>query len=186
MNKSVEIAANVFNAASILLAGINSFHTWWVGIIGCMLFGIVFFTAQLYADATLQVFFIVTSVIGWRNWIRGHAGTELPVRRTRWLPLAGMFLTGSLVAGGYGWLLHRFTNAFAPFLDSVVLAFSVLGQLLLMRRRYESWWCWLLVNSIAVPLFLSRGLTITAILYAAFWVNALVALVRWRKLIVCG
>jgi nicotinamide mononucleotide transporter len=87
------------------------------------------------------------------------------------------------VATAYGWLLHRFTDAYAPFLDSVVLAFSVLGQLLLMRRRYESWWCWLLVNSIAVPLYASRGLTITAALYAAFWINAIVALVRWRKLI---
>jgi nicotinamide mononucleotide transporter len=183
MNRGVEIAANAFNAASILLAGINSFHTWWVGIIGCALFAWVFFTAQLYADATLQLFFIATSAIGWRNWLRGNAGGELPVRRTRLLPLAGMFLGGAVVAGLYGWLLHRFTNAFAPFLDSVVLAFSVLGQFLLMRRRYEAWCCWLLVNSIAVPLFLSRGLTITAVLYAAFWINALVALFRWRKLI---
>ena len=83
----------------------------------------------------------------------------------------------------YGGLLHRFTNAYAPFPDSVVLTFSVLGQFLLMRRHYESWWCWLLVDSIAVPLYLTRGLTVTAILYASFWINAVVALVRWRKLI---
>ena len=183
MSKGLEIAANVFNAASILLAAKNSFHTWWVGIVGCVLFGLVFFSTQLYADVTLQVFFIVTSAIGWRNWVHGNAGAGLPVRRTRPLPLAGMFLGGAAVAALYGWLLHRFTNAFAPFLDSCVLAFSVLGQLLLVRRYYESWWCWLLVNSIAVPLFLSRGLTVTAVLYTAFWINAIVALVRWRKLI---
>lgn len=183
MNKGVEIAANVFNAASILLAAGNSFHTWWVGIVGCVLFGWVFFSTQLYADVTLQIFFIVTSVIGWRNWVNGNAGTGLPVRRTQPIPLAVMLLAGAGVAAGYGWLLHRFTNAFAPFLDSVVLAFSVLGQLLLMRRRYESWWCWLLVNSIAAPLYLTRGLTVTAVLYAVFWVNALVALFRWPKLI---
>ncbi len=184
MTKGVEIAANVFNAASILLAGLNSFHTWWVGIVGCLLFGWVFFTAQLYADVTLQLFFIVTSLIGWRNWRHGDPGGELPVRRTRSLPLAAMLAAGGAVALGYGWLLHCFTNAYAPFLDSVVLAFSVLGQLLLMRRRYESWWCWLLVNTIAVPLYLTRGLTVTAVLYSAFWINALVALVRWRRLIV--
>jgi nicotinamide mononucleotide transporter len=183
MNQGIEIAANAFNAASILLAARNSFHTWWVGIVGCVLFSWVFFNTQLYADVTLQVFFIVTSIMGWRNWVHGNAGVGLPVRRTPPLPLAGMFLAGAAVAALYGWLLHRFTNAFAPFLDSVVLAFSVLGQLLLVRRRYESWWCWLLVNTIAVPLFFTRGLTLTAVLYAAFWVNALVALFRWRKLI---
>lgn len=183
MNSGGEIAANVFNAASILLAGRNSFHTWWVGIVGCVLFAWVFFSTQLYADVTLQVFFIVTSIIGWRNWERGHAGAELPVRRTQLVPLVGMILVGAAVAALYGWLLHTFTNAFSPFLDSVVLAFSVLGQLLLMGRRYESWWCWLLVNTIAVPLYFTRGLTVTAILYTAFWINALVALFRWRKFI---
>lgn len=183
MSPGWEIAANIANAVSIVLAARNSLHTWWVGIVGCALFGWVFFRSQLYADVTLQAFFIVTSMIGWQNWAHGDAGAELPVRRTRPSSLAAMLVAGAFVAALYGWLLHRFTDAFAPFLDSVVLAFSVLGQLLLMRRRYESWWCWLLVNSIAVPLFLARGLTLTAILYSAFWVNALVALFRWRRLV---
>ena len=91
-------------------------------------------------------------------------------------------VSGTVVALAYGWLLYRFTDAFAPFLDSVVLAFSVVGQLLLIARRVENWWCWLLVNTIAVPLYASRGLFLTAVLYAAFWVNALVALRRWRQL----
>jgi nicotinamide mononucleotide transporter len=183
MSKGLELAANTVNAVSILLAMRNSVHTWWVGTIGCVLFGWVFLDARLYADATLQLFFLVTSGVGWWQWSRGNAGAELPVRRTPPLAITGFMLAGAAVAALYGWLLHRFTNAVAPFPDSVVLAFSVLAQLLLMNRRYESWWCWLLVNTIAVPLFFSRGLTITAVLYAAFWVNALVALIRWRKLI---
>jgi nicotinamide mononucleotide transporter len=78
--------------------------------------------------------------------------------------------------------LYRFTDAYAPFLDSIVLAFSVLGQFLMIDRRVESWWCWLLVNTIAVPLYASRGLYLTAVLYAAFWVNAIVSLLHWRRL----
>lgn len=183
MGTTCEIAANAFNAGSIVLAGLNSKHTWWTGIIGCVLFALVFFAAKLYADVTLQLFFIVTSAMGWWNWLCGRTGAELPVRRTRPLYVGIWLITGAGVAAGYGWLLHRFTDAYAPFLDSVVLAFSVLGQFLLMGRRYETWWCWLLVNSIAVPLYLTRGLNLTAVLYAAFWINALVALLRWRKYI---
>jgi nicotinamide mononucleotide transporter len=183
MSQGWEIAANALNALSILLAALNSVHTWWVGIAGSLAFAVVFFGTQLYADMTLQAFFVATSAIGWRNWLRGNAGAPLPVRRTPLPPLAMMLAAAALVAVAYGWLLHRLTNAYAPFLDSVVLAFSVLGQLLLMRRKYESWWCWLLVNTIAVPLYATRGLTVTAILYAGFWVNAVVALIRWRKLI---
>jgi nicotinamide mononucleotide transporter len=183
VNRGLEIAANALNAASILLAGFNSVHTWWVGILGCLLFGWVFFHTQLYADVTLQGFFVATSAIGWRSWLRGEGGHAMPVRHTQPVSLTGMLIAASILAVIYGALLHRFTNAYAPFLDSIVLAFSILGQFLLVRRRYEAWWCWLLVNSISVPLYLSRGLKVTAVLYAAFWINALISLIRWRKLI---
>ena len=183
-----EIAANVFNTASILLAGRNSVHTWWTGIVGSALFMGVFFGARLYADVTLQAFFIVTSVVGWVRWQRGAATNrpELPVRRTRPGPALAMTLAGVVVTVGYGLLLRRYTNAYAPFVDSVVLAFSVLGQFLLVGRRIENWWCWLLVNTISVPLYARRGLYVTAALYAVYWINALVSLRHWRRLLAEG
>ncbi|HJR57841.1 MAG TPA: nicotinamide riboside transporter PnuC [Vicinamibacterales bacterium] len=179
---NAEVAANAFVAAAIFLAGRNNIHTWWTGIVGCGLFAWVFFDAKLYADVTLQGFFILTSVYGWWKWLHGNAGQELPVRFSAPRLLIASAAGATAVALGYGWLLLRFTDAYAPFLDSVVLAFSVLGQLLMMERRVENWWAWLLVNTIAVPLYASRGLQVTSVLYAAFWVNALVSLVTWRRL----
>jgi nicotinamide mononucleotide transporter len=184
LNAGWEIAANGFNTASILLAGRNSVHTWWTGILGCLLFAVVFFGARLYADLTLQAFFIITSGLGWWNWLHGRTGAAIPVQRTRPAWLMTLLVAGAVVAGAYGVVLHRFTNAYAPFLDSVILAFSVLGQFLLMGRRVENWWCWLLVNSIAVPLYTVRGLHLTAILYTVFWLNAVVSLFRWQRLLV--
>jgi nicotinamide mononucleotide transporter len=177
-----EFAANGFVAAAIFLAGRNNIHTWWIGIVGCALFGWVFYHAKLYADVTLQGFFILTSIYGWWKWLHGHQGGALPVRVSAPRLLIGSGLAAAAVALGYGWLLLRFTDAYAPFLDSIVLAFSVLGQLLMMERRVENWWAWLLVNTIAVPLYASRGLHLTSVLYAAFWVNAVVALRKWRSL----
>lgn len=179
---ATEIAANLFNAASIFLAGRNSIHMWWTTIVGCVLFTYVFFHAKLYADVTLQAFFITTAVLGWWRWLHGAKGSELPVRHSGAAIIAATAVAGLLVTAGYGWLLHRFTDAYAPFVDSTVLAFSVLGQLLLIDRRVESWWCWILVNTIAVPLYAIRGLHLTAVLFAVFWVNAVVSLVHWNRL----
>lgn len=181
--KGLEIVANAVNALAILLAGRNSVHTWWTGIIGCVLFGWLFFEAKLYADTTLQLFFIGTSVAGWRLWRRGGAGAELPVRRTPASGLAAAIVAAVAVALGYGWLLHRFTDAWSPFVDSLVLTSSVVAQLLLMSRRFESWPCWLFVNTLSVPLFWSRGLFVTSVLYALFWLNALISIFHWRRLL---
>lgn len=177
----LEIAANAVTTTSILLAARNSLHTWWTGIIGCLLFAALFWTAELYADVVLQVFFVATSAYGWWHWTHGAAGQELPVRSTGVGMLAAAAAAAALVAAGYGWLLHRFTDAYAPFADSAILAFSVLAQVLLMQRRAATWPFWLVVNTIAVPVFASRGLYLTAVLYGAYWLNAWFGWWRWRR-----
>ncbi len=179
----IEVAANGVTALSILLAGRNSVHTWWTGILGCALFALVFLEARLYADVALQGFFIATSALGWWYWLAGDHGRSLPVSRARPALLAWASCAGILAALAYGTLLHRFTDAYAPFLDSSVLAFSVIAQVLLMQRRLESWLFWLLVNTIAVPLFASRGLHLTAVLYGAYWLNAVASWWHWRGLV---
>ncbi len=181
MPSLLEIAANAAITLSIFLAGRNSVHTWWTGIVGCVLFALLFFHTQLYADVTLQVFFIVTSFTGWWQWLRGNNGPPLPTSRAPLRSLAWIVPSGVAAAAGYGMILYTYTDAYAPFADSVILVFSVIAQLLLMRRRLETWIFWFLVNSIAVPLYASRGLYLTSALYAAYWLNAIVSYYLWNR-----
>jgi nicotinamide mononucleotide transporter len=177
----LEVAANLLATVSILLAARNSVHTWWIGIAGCALFAVLFFRTQLYADVTLQLFFIVTGVMGWCAWSQGAAGAPLPIRRAPPALLALMAIVAGMVAFGYGAILHRYTDAYAPFIDSAVLVLSVVAQLLLVRRMIETWAVWLVADIIAVPLYASRGLYLTAALYAAYGLNALYGAWRWRR-----
>ncbi|TDN52546.1 nicotinamide riboside transporter PnuC [Scandinavium goeteborgense] len=176
-----EIAACLAYAISVWLAARNNAHTWWTGIIGSVLYGWVFWSVQLYADVTLQLFFITTSITGWWHWLKGNQGEVLPIRRTRPGHFLLLLTSAVVVAGGYGLLLHTFTNAWAPWLDSLILTFSVLAQFMLMGRRIENWYIWLAVNTLAVPLYAARGLNLTACLYLVFWFNAWHGLYHWRK-----
>ena len=110
-----EIAACLAYAVSVWLAARNNVHTWWIGIIGSILYGWVFWSVQLYADVTLQLFFIATSITGWIHWLKGQGGDILPVRRTQASHFFLLLLCAVVVAGGYGFLLHTFTNAWAPW-----------------------------------------------------------------------
>lgn len=182
MTSPLELAANAFTAAAIFLAGRNNVHTWWTGMVGCTLFGVLFAQNRLYADVVLQLFFVATGVLGWWRWLRGNHGSPLPITHAGWRTLTWMIPTGIAATAAYGGLLHLYTDAYAPFIDSAVLVFSVIAQLLMMQRRIESWPVWLLVNTIAVPLYYSRGLHLTAFLYLCFWFNAIVSWIWWRKL----
>ncbi len=175
----LEWLANAFYLVSVVLAAKNNINTWWTGIVGTLLFAILFFKVQLYADVTLMLFYLGTSVYGWSYW---RKGTVLaPISQTRSNILALFTFGAVLTTLLYGVLLHIWTDAYAPFIDSAILMFSVLAQLLLMRRRIETWVFWLLVDTIAVPLYFSRGLELTAILYVGFWLNAVYGYWSWRR-----
>lgn len=177
----VEIAASATYVASVWMAARNSIHTWWIGIIGCLLYGWVFFSVQLYANVTLQLFFIATSIAGWVNWLSGDQGKAVPIRRTPGWKIAVFALAALCVSSAYAYLLHIFTNAWALWFDSLVMTFSIMAQFMLMGRRLENWYVWLLVNTIAVPLYASRELYLTAGLYLVFWCNAWYGLYQWRR-----
>jgi len=55
------------------------------------------------------------------------------------------------------------------------------AQCLLMQRKLATWPWWLAVNTVSVPLFASRGLWLTAVLYAAYWCNAWHGWWHWRR-----
>lgn len=181
----LEWSANIMTAVCIFLAGRNNIHTWWTGIIACALFGALFYEAKLYADVTLQGFFIVTGIIGWLGWLKRKAGekvVELPVTYATKRTTAIMLGTAVVTAALYGALLYHFTDAYAPWIDSLVLTLSVVGQLLLMRRNVQTWPVWVLVNTLSVPLYFSRELYLSAGLYTLFFFNALWSWKTWRKL----
>jgi nicotinamide mononucleotide transporter len=178
----LEFAANLANLVSIFLATRNSVHTWWTGIVGCSLFTWLFCLSNLYADATLQLFFIGTSFLGWWQWLHCNGQpVERPLSRAQPRQLIWIIPAGIAATLLYGGMLHHFTNAYAPFIDSAVLTLSVIAQLLLMQRKLETWIFWFLANSIAIPLYASRELWLTAGFYVLFWFNAPIGFIRWHR-----
>lgn len=56
---------------------------WPLGIANVLLLLVVFLNAALYADAALQVCYVLLGVYGWHQWLRGGPGAAgLAVRRT--------------------------------------------------------------------------------------------------------
>jgi nicotinamide mononucleotide transporter len=145
----------------------------------------VFFTQiKLYADAVLQVFFLITSILGWLAWQKDKAGdaeAELPVTwtptRERW---AYLVLT-VISSVGIGFVFDRYTDAHVPYWDAGCAGISVAAQILMMKRRIESWHLWVVVDVVYTALYATKGAWLTVILYAIFAVIAVGGLREWRK-----
>lgn len=178
----IEIAATLFGVANILLIIRRSVWNFPFALAMVTLYGFIFAEARLYSDAGLQIFFFIVNLYGWWSWSRSRAeGGTIRVRR---LSPGMIFLcaAGSAAATlGWGGLMARLTDATHPFWDASIAMLSVTAQLLMAKRYLENWWWWIAVNALSIPLYLIKGLALTAALYGLFLVLALWGLIEWRR-----
>ncbi|MFZ6814413.1 nicotinamide riboside transporter PnuC [Undibacterium sp. Rencai35W] len=156
---------------------------WFFSIVSSALYGIVFFDAKLYGDMSLQLVFVLVSIWGWAQWLqKGDAGgSVLQVSRLttaqRSVSVIG-WLAGFVVLSVF---LKSYTDTDVAYADGFLTAGSLLGQLLLSRKKWENWHVWIIVDVLYVGLYVYKGLMLTAILYAIFVLMAIIGLRAWSK-----
>jgi nicotinamide mononucleotide transporter len=155
---------------------------WPVGILNVALLMLVFWSAGLYADAGLQILYLLLGVYGWWAWLHGGVDRgRLMVRtttRTEWLAqaAAGVLLTAAL------WLfLDRLTSSTVPFADALTTALSLLATYGQSRKLVENWWLWIAADLIYIPLYGYKDLWLTSILYVAFLALCVAGLRAWQS-----
>ena len=179
----LEVAGNAFTLASVYAARTNSVHTWWTGMVGVTLYGVLFFGAKLYADVVLQVFFFGTCVVGWWQWRHGGvAGGELPITTLSVGQRVAAVVAVLGAAFFFGTVFSRFTDASLPYADSYILGGSVVAQLLMMRRKIDHWPIWITVDIVAVTVYGLKGLYLTSAVYAVLLVLCVQGIVEWRRI----
>lgn len=151
-----------------------------VGIANSALFLILFTTARLWADASLQVMFIVLGIAGWWQWVRSRgASPDIRVRRTPIAELAGCIafvVTATAVLTS----VLRAAHDIAPFWDALTTALSIVAQWLLNTRRLETWWFWIAADCVYIPLYVVKRLDLTAVVYVLFLGLCVTGFRSWR------
>ena len=181
----IEIAAAMLGVVNILLVVRRSLWNYPFGLAMVALYFFVFWDAKLYSDALLQIFFFVIQIVGWIAWSRAEQvddGVAVGWMKRR---AQAIWLVATLVAIAiWGSIMARYTDAAAPLADAAVAGLSVSAQLLQSFRRVESWVLWIVVDALAIGVFASRGLAVTAALYSLFLILAVIGLIQWRRKVI--
>ncbi|HEU0198017.1 MAG TPA: nicotinamide riboside transporter PnuC [Nevskiaceae bacterium] len=179
---AVEAIAALVSAAAVWLTVQRQMLSYPVGIASVVLYAWVFVVARLYSDALLQGFFGVMLVYGWFHWQR-HLTDDGLVQPAplAWRPACGGVVISLIGAVALGYLMHRYTNAALPWLDSLLTALSLLAQWWQSRRHIAAWWLWIGVDVVYVGEYIYKDLRITSVLYAGFVVLAILGLRAWQR-----
>ena len=166
---------------NVALVALRSVWNYPFALVAVSVYAVVFFEAKLYSDMLLQGFFFALNLYGWAVWMRAREDRGVPVG---WMTDRARLLWGVVtIIAWVVWssLMHRYTDAVAPWIDGAIAMLSITAQWLLARRRVESWWLWILVDLIAVPLFAWRGLYATSIVYVILLGLSIDGLIQWRR-----
>ena len=201
-NNYIEIFGAVTGIIFVILEVRQTIWLWPVGIITSAFYIFIFFTGKLYADMTLQGYYLIISIIGWYWWLNGSGNPEdagkpegnmvnrqkheLQVTRLKQktgLVLSVVFLfLYSLI-----WMiLSRFTDSPVPGWDAFITSLSIVATWMLARKIFEHWFIWIVVNIVSAVLFINRGLYPTVILYLVYAIMSFAGLVVWKKSLKSG
>jgi nicotinamide mononucleotide transporter len=176
-----EVLGFLTGAAAVWLVVRENVWNWPVGIANSAFFVVLFFQARLFADAGLNVLYVVLGCLGWYWWLRGGENrTALRVGRVSARHAGVLAGLGVVATAGMTILLERVGDA-APFPDALTTVLSLIAQYMLTRKLLENWAVWITADVIYIGLYLSRDLYLTALLYAVFLGMCVAGLVRWRR-----
>nr|WP_051944515.1 nicotinamide riboside transporter PnuC [Streptacidiphilus rugosus] len=152
-----------------------------IGIANNVFFLALFWNAALYADAVLQIVYLLLGAIGWWQWL--HDGG----RRTRRAmghaaPRTLLVLLALVVPATWGLtLVLERAHDIAPFWDALTTALSLAAQWLLNAKQLQNWYFWIAADLVYIPLYAVKRLDLTAVVYVLFLALCLVGLRDWRR-----
>jgi len=154
---------------------------WPVGLVQVVAYIFVFLDAKLYADAGLQMVYVVLGIWGWVNWTRGHTNLPINPRKSTNLEFKMQFFALGIISGLLWLWLSRRTDSTTPIPDAVTTALSLVATYGQAKKLIESWYFWILADLIYVPLYFYKHLPLTAVLYAGFLALCLMGLREWMR-----
>ena len=177
-----EIVAAILAIAYLMLAMLEDIRCWVAWIISSLMYFFVMYSANLYMEALLQIFYIFIGLYGLYQW-RFKADKKDALKITTWSVKNHLIVIGALVflTSLSGYVLMIYTAAASPFIDAFTTWGAIAASYLVAKKILENWFYWFVIDFVSVFLFISRELYPTALLFIVYLVLVVFGYSAWRK-----
>lgn len=174
---------------------------WVVGAISGAAYIIIFMNQGLYANMSIQIYYLLVSIYGWFMWARlkkreksgTDAGSDLKpgkgedgkericykhadIKTLIWSALFFAILSAVLFL-----FLKFFDKDPMPLLDSVTFSLSIIATWWLSRCIIDQWLVWVVTDVAIAAICFDSGLTLSGILYVLYSIFAIYGYLYWKK-----
>lgn len=187
--------ATVSGGIAVWLSAKENVWSWLIGIVNVVLAFVLFYQIQLYPDMFLQCFFLITNIIGWWHWThptQNESNNRNELKISQLLPkqvvsialigLIATLLMGKFASNLNSWLPQLFSMPSAfPYMDSFTTVMSIVATFMLIRKKVEAWYVWLLVDVISTYMYYVKEVKMYSFLYLIFCFIAIFGAYNWTK-----
>ena len=177
-----EIVAAILAITYLILAMLEDIRCWIAWIISSLMYFFVMYSANLYMEALLQIFYIFIGLYGLYQW-RFKPDLNDALKITTWSVKNHLMVIGALVFLTFisGYVLTIYTAAASPFIDAFTTWGAIAASYLVAKKILENWFYWFVIDFVSVFLFISRELYPTALLFIVYLVLVVIGYSAWRK-----
>tara|TARA_Y100000589_G_scaffold181936_1_gene172273 strand:+ start:1718 stop:2302 length:585 start_codon:yes stop_codon:yes gene_type:complete len=176
-----EIVAAALAITYLILAMQQNILCWAAWIISSIMYLFVMFSAGLYMESGLQIFYIVMGIYGWIQWNNRSSKNNLTVSTWPIINHIYILLILIVLVTFSGLILSNLTEAVSPYIDAFTTWGAIIATYMVAKKILENWYYWFVVDFVSVFLFLSRELYTTALLFSIYIILVIFGFIAWRK-----
>jgi len=185
---AIGIVASITGVICVILCGMGRVSNYLFGTVNVVLYAIVAWKAKYYGDVMLNVFYYFpTNILGWILW-KKHVNVEdntIYKKRMTWKQDILLALISIVSVFAYSYIL-TLMGGNLPIIDSMSTVFSVIAQILMIKRFTEQWIIWIVVDGVSVIMWIAalftEGASIAVLLmWSVYLINAVIMFIKWYQ-----
>ncbi len=180
----IEIVGTILSILYVFLSIKQNIWLWPTGIISSLFYCYIFFDSKIYADMSLQVYYVVVSIYGWYFWIKKtnvNNETKLNPQKISYNMAIILLLTTGILFLIISQILINFTDSVIPYLDAFTTSASFIATWMLVKKYIEHWFIWIVVDTLSIGIYFYKELYFTVFLYIVYSLMAIVGYIEWKK-----
>lgn len=179
----ISLVSGMLGICSVVLGAQGNILTFVFGFAQVATYTYLCCIERFYAEIAINIYYFITMIYGvycWRNRLSNNS-LQVQTRRLSIKLIAWGMLLIALFSWLTGWLLARFTDDPQPYMDAFTTVPAIAAQLLMVLAYREQWYLWLVVDVLAVVMWLRAENYCMAAQYVFWCVNCIYGYIQWTR-----
>ena len=182
----LEFVAVIAGIASVWYSKKENVLVYPIGLINTIIYVYLSFSAKLFGEATVNLYYTIMSLYGWWIWVKkDNQEQNLQISystRKEWLVQIGFFVVCYItIYFSLDYLKKAFAPGAIPWGDAFASAAAFTGMWLMTRKKIENWFWWILTNIASIPLYYVKGYVFTSVYYFVLLILAIWGWIEWKQ-----